>query len=81
MLAQKDRDHLNALTRMISDKAQRVDHLNHIRLEAPIAYDAALQLGAIEEALEMAKELKDLTEEAIGMLENDHSGHLEVYQK
>ena len=72
---------MNALTRVISDKAQRVDRLNCIRLEAPIAGDAVLQLRTIEEALEIAKELQGLTEEAIGMLEKDHNEHLEVYQK
>lgn len=81
MLAQKEREHLNAVIRIISDKAERIDHLNRVRLEGPVAFDAALQLRVIEEALALTRELKDLTDEALGMLETDHSEHLEVYQK
>lgn len=72
---------MNALTRLISDKAERINRLNCIRIEAPVAFDAALQLRTIEEALDLSKELKGLIEEAIRMLENDHDEHLEVYQK
>lgn len=80
MLPQKDKYHLNAVIRTISDKAQRIEHLNKISQEQPLILDEPLQDRAIEEALAHARDLQSLMAEAIRMLEIDLKEELEVYQ-
>jgi hypothetical protein len=80
MLAQKEKDHLNAVIRTISDKAQRIEHLNKISQEPPILLDEQLQDRVIEEALAHAKDLQGLMVEAVRMLEIDLEEELVVYQ-
>ena len=78
MLLQKEREHLNALIRILSDKAVRVETLNKMSEENPIVYDKKIQRDTIGEALEEAKELRTILEEAIAILEKDQAEEIEV---
>jgi len=78
MLMQKEREHLNALIRILSDKAVRVEALNRMSEESPVVYDKKIQRDTIGEALEEAKELRAILEEAIAILEKDQAEELEV---
>jgi|AGTN01.2.fsa_nt_gi hypothetical protein len=80
MLPQKDMEHLNAVIKTISDKAQRIEHLNKITQEPPLMLDEPLQDKALSEALAHAKDLRELMDEAIRMLEIDLKAELVVYQ-
>jgi len=78
MLMQKEREHLNALIRVLSDRAARVEVLNKMSQESPIIYDKKIQRDTIGEALEEAKELRAILDEAIALLEKDQAEELEV---
>ncbi len=79
MLMQKEKEHLNAIIRAVSDKAQRVEVLNRMAGESPIIYDKKVQRDTVTEALGQAKELRDILVEAIALLEKDRDEELEVY--
>lgn len=78
MLLQKEREHLNALIRILSDKAVRVEALNRMSEESPVVYDKKIQRDMIGEALEEARELRAILEEAITILEKDQAEEIEV---
>lgn len=69
---------MNALIRVLSDKAVRVEALNRMSEESPVVYDKKIQRDTIGEALEEAKELRAILEEAIELLEKDQAEELEV---
>ena len=81
MLLQQEREHLNAIIRIGSDRAQRVEALNKMALEDPIIYDTKLQKETIGEALELARELREIVEEMVGLLEKDLLEDLEVIKE
>lgn len=79
MLVQKEREHLNAIVRVLSDRALRVETLNRMATESPIIYDQNVQKSTVEEALEEAVELRGILDEVIALLEKDRDEELEVF--
>ncbi len=81
MLLKQEREHLNAIIKIGSDRAQRIDSLNKMALEDPIIYDTKLQKETIGEALELAHELQEIVEEMVALLEKDLLENLEVMKR
>jgi hypothetical protein len=81
MLLKQEREHLNAIIKIGSDRAQRIESLNKMALEDPIIYDTKLQKETIGEALELAHELREIVEEMVGLLEKDLLENLEVMKE
>jgi len=79
MLVQKEREHLDAIIKALSDKAQRIELLNKMAMEAPVLYDKKIQKDTIGEALRQATELRAILEEAINILQKDQTEELDVY--
>jgi acetolactate synthase small subunit len=79
VLVQKEREHLNAIVRVLSDRALRVETLNRMATESPIIYDQNVQKSTVEEALEEAVELRGILDEVIALLEKDRDEELEVF--
>jgi acetolactate synthase small subunit len=79
VLVQKEREHLNAIVRVLSDRALRVETLNRMATESPIIYDPNVQKSTVEEALEEAVELRGILDEVIALLEKDRDEELEVF--
>jgi len=78
MLLQHEKEHLNAVIKIGSDRAQRIESLNKMALESPIVYDIKIQKETIGEALELAHELQEIVEEMVSLLEKDLMENLEV---
>ena len=79
MLIQKEREHLDAIIKAVSDKAQRIELLNKMAMEAPVLYDKKVQKETIGEALRQATELRGILEETINILQKDQTEELDVY--
>ena len=79
MLVQKEREHLDAIIKAVSDKAQRIELLNKMAMEAPVLYDKKIQKESISEALRQATELRVILEETIIILQKDQVEELDVY--
>ena len=81
MLLQQEREHLNALIKIASDRAQRIEALNTMAQEDPIVYDTKIQRETVTEALELAHEVRKIAEEMVKLMEKDVLEGLEVIKE